>query len=67
MGPSWGLSGTINRNSPEHLSCELNNYPRLGKMCMWYVAMSGKYDAEKPNAVISIFFPVFRLETVFEG
>lgn len=36
-------------------------------MCMWYVAMSGKYDAEKPNAVISIFFPVFRLETIFEG
>lgn len=60
-------SVTISRNSPEHLRCELNNYPRLGKMCMWYVAMRGKYGAQKTKVVISLFFPVFRLETIFEG
>lgn len=58
-------SGTISGNSPEHLSCELN-YSRLGKMCIWYVAMNGKYGAQKTKVVISLFFPAFRLETIFE-
>lgn len=67
QGPPCGASGTTSRNSPEHLNCEFNNHPRLGKTCTWHIAMSRKYGAQETWVVIGLFSPVFRMETIFEG